>query len=253
MGTPGIGGASVIELATGVCPAAHFCRNTVLKEGIVALVGIRLYIAPIVPQERHGAIPAVGGRVVNNHRTLVSDLGPKIALTGLGARAIQDRNRGIIGVDDLRLQDDLPYVVYNGGEQVCTIANPVTHRRAMDVHAVTLEDPFLSMQGKVVTIFARQHVRQQARTGPPLLNRSRWQIGDHHAFLTVFADIFEADMLPNHKRGRHIVQFLSDLFTHYLFGLATARADEFVSRRMIFDSFSGQMGWQRSPAIAMAL
>ena len=55
----------------------------------------------------------------------------------------------------------------------------------------------------------------------------------------MFAHIFDADVLPNDKGRRYVVQLFGDLFAHDLLGLATARTDEFFLGRMILYPFSG--------------
>ena len=92
MGTPGIGGAGIVEPAAGVCPTTHFRSVARFEEGVIAFVGVCLYVSPVVSQERHGPIPAVGRGIVKHRRAPVTDVRPEIALAGLGTRVIQKWN-----------------------------------------------------------------------------------------------------------------------------------------------------------------
>jgi len=55
--------------------------------------------------------------------------------------------------------------VRDGPEQVGDLLDPVAHRRAGDVHALTLKSFFQPIQRQVVGVLAHDDVSQQTRPG----------------------------------------------------------------------------------------
>ena len=57
------------------------------------------------------------------------------------------------------------------------LADPVGEGRTIEVEPLTVEDLALAIQGKVIAVFADQHMGQQARPGATALDRARGQRG----------------------------------------------------------------------------
>ena len=110
-----------------------------------------------------------------------------------------------------------------GVEQAGGGGHPVAHRRAGQLDAVPLEDPFLAVKRQVVGILADGHVGQQSRAGQPLLDRLGEPLGDHDVGLARLAGVLGPDVLEHDQRGRHVFELLADL-------LAEARAARRHSR-----------------------
>src|SRR5262249_8469783 len=86
---------------------------------------------------------------------------------------------------------------YSGFSKSAQLRQPAAHGLTGDVHAVTLEDLLLPVQGQMIRSLGHNHLRQQAGPGRALLDRLR-RLGRrlHGAGARVFlADVLDDGQL----------------------------------------------------------
>ena len=91
-----------------------------------------------------GPVAAAGGRVIVDDESVVAiaDIGPEVAGLDPFAVVILDLHRRVVGADHLRGQDPSGHLADDRLEQLGDGGHPVAHRRAGQLDAVPLEDPF---------------------------------------------------------------------------------------------------------------
>ncbi len=85
--------------------------------------------------------------------------------------------------------------------------DPIGQRRPVQIDLLARVDPGLSVQWKMIAIFADQHMRQQAGTGTPAFDRSAWQRRLRER-LAAGAGHARADDFADDEPPRDVVQFL---------------------------------------------
>lgn len=125
----------------------------------------------------------------------------------------------VIGEDRFGRQDVAADGVSQGLQQGRALADPVCQHGAVQVEPLTVKDPALAIQGKMVGILADEHMGQQARSGAATLDRARRQRGLHEPLTTGAGQPGPHDPVHD-EAARHIFQ----LFRHILADPAQAAA-----------------------------
>ena len=89
--------------------------------------------------------------------------------------------------------------------------DPIGHRRKMKIDVLARVDPGLSVQWKMIAIFADQHMRQQARAGAPAFDRSTWQRHLREGLAAVAGHARANDFADDEPPG-DVVQLLRHVF-----------------------------------------
>jgi len=127
---------------------------------------------------RHRCKPNGGGEAGGRHIaapwTFIPAVGPKPRGLGLSGPGGQHRDRSVVGENRLRRKHMPPNGVRERLRQCRGFANPIRQGRAIRIKAFAAEDPASAIERQAIGAFVDQHMRKQARTGPPALDRARW-------------------------------------------------------------------------------
>jgi len=74
------------------------------------------------------------------------------------------------------------------------------------------KDLFLAIQWQMVSVFAHDHVSDEAGGGQALVNRLGWLGGSDHMAAALGAGILAADVLMHEETGRDVIELFGDLF-----------------------------------------
>ena len=131
--------------------------------------------------------------------------------------------------------------------------HPVAHRRARQLDAGPLEDPFEAIERQVIGIFADRDVSQQPRAGQALVDRLGEPLGDHDVGLAGLAGILGADVFE-HDQGRgDVFELLADFLADAGPLGAAVGAGALFGRDVVQDRLAGQARRQRLAAVAILL
>ena len=104
-------------------------------------------------------------------RPLVTYVGPDPGCLGSAVARGLHLERCVIGEDRRTAQHVPADRIGQRLQKGCRLTDPVTERRPVKVDAFALENLALAIQGKVISIFADQDVRQQAGPRSAALDR----------------------------------------------------------------------------------
>ncbi len=116
-------------------------------------------------------VPGTGWRLPGPG-PLIADIGPDTRRLGLLLPRRLHLDRGIISEQGAALPDDPPDCISQRFQKRGRTAHPIRHGRAVQIDAFAGVDLRLPVQGKMVGVFADQHMRQQARSRPASFNRA---------------------------------------------------------------------------------
>lgn len=136
---------------------------------------------------------------------LVAHRGPQSAGLRPAAPRIEHGNRGVRvngGAGAHMTRDALG----ERRQQRLHMADPAGHDRAVDRHALARVNAGLTMQRQMIAIFGDDHMREQRRAGPPLLDRQR-----RHGRLDDRLAAAAAHLRPH---MRHPLEVRCDIFEH---------------------------------------
>src|SRR6266540_4458110 len=171
-------------------------------------------------------------------RPLVARIHPKPSRLGATAAGIKHRDRRIVGKQVIRCKDVRAELFVQRVEPPACAANPSGQRRAIELNAVAREDLRLSIQRRVIAIFADQDLREQRRrrqaTCDRTLRRRRLVHGP-----TGPAAIFGAANPDDTEPRGHPVQHLADALADAMQCAATARTG--VRRSVEHDVFAWEV------------
>ena len=143
---------------------------------------------------------------------LVADIGPDTGGLCSALAGCLHLDRGVIRKDRLPALNMAPDRVGQRLQQCRRFANPVGQRRTIKVNAVSIEYLALPVERTVIGILRDQHMGQQARAGPPTLDRARWQgrLADRFAARASHAG---PDKAVHHEPAGNIFQLFGDVLT----------------------------------------
>ncbi len=185
---------------------------------IVEVMRVRIQIPAIIVllQKRVDAGCGVIATKVEDvvRMVAVADVGPHLARQRFaGDLRVEVRHLGGVGVQRLRLTNDLGHQANDRIQRCGNGGHPVAHGRARQLDAVPAEDAFEAVQRQMIGVFAGGDLRQQARPGQALRDDADRHVGDTDMIVTLGAGILETHVLPHEQTGRYIVELLTDLLT----------------------------------------
>ena len=119
---------------------------------------------------------------------MVADGDPEPAGLDPLAVVVLHRHRRVVILDDLGGQDLAQHQLDDRRQQLGDDGHPVAHRRARQLDAEPLEDPFEAIERQVIGIFADRDVSHQPRAGQALLDR----LGEPSAITTLASQAWQA-------------------------------------------------------------
>ena len=156
---------------------------------------------PIECRRRGGACP----------RPFVSDIGPNPGSLGFTGAGHLHPDRRVVGENGLAAQHVPANRFGERFQQSRRSPDPISQRRALQIDPIALGDLGLTIERKVVGVFADQHMRQQSRPTPAALDRSRRQ-GRLADLLTASASHARPNDPVHDKAAGDVLQF----FRHVL-------------------------------------
>src|SRR6056297_664242 len=140
------------------------------RQPIVSLIAIELQYTVKAPQERFRVFAltirrvkeAHPGRIIPAPRPVVAGQRPKIAGLGSSAPRVKDRGRCLVHKELRRSLQVLGQPINDRAQVEGGHANPIRQGAAMDLDPGTGKDLALSIQRKMVRVFADQHMRHGA-------------------------------------------------------------------------------------------
>ena len=188
----GAGTIEVLEpcIAIGVHPAAEV-GEVILRVLAFAVTG------EAIPGCRwRGAAP----------RPFVAGIGPEPCRLGLSGAGRQHADGRVVGEDRLGRQDMAADGIGQGFQQGRALADPVGQCRAIQIEAFAAEDLALAIQRKMISVFADQHMGQQARTWAAALDGARRKRRLDEAFAAGAGQPVPDDPVHDEAAG-HVFQF----------------------------------------------
>ena len=125
-------------------------------------------------------------RGLARRRPLVAHIRPQPPGLGFSAARSKHRNRRIVCVDDIGGKDVRTERLRQRNQQRTDAADPLRQQRAIEFNAFARVDLRLPIEWQMIGVFADQHVRQEAWSGHPAFDRTRWRrrLHDHIATRT---------------------------------------------------------------------
>ena len=155
------------------------------------------------------AIPGGRGRRAGPG-PLVTGIGPEPGGPGLASARRQHLHRRVVGEDRLGREDMAADRIGQRLQQGGGLADPVGQGRAVEVEAVTLEDPALAVERQMIGIFVHQHMGEETRTRPTALDGAGRQRGLDEALAARTGQPRPHDPVHD-EAARDVFQLLGDI------------------------------------------
>ncbi len=162
---------------------------------------------------------------------------------------IQHRHGRVVGVHDRAAQHARREIAIQGHQQRGAVRDPVAQGLAGEIDVVPRENVHLAVQRQVIRILRRDHLGQEARARPALVDGLRRHRARDHVALARRARILEPHVLDDEQRGRLVVKLLARLLADLHEVGSTRPARALRVRQRVLDTLPRQQGWQRRPAV----
>jgi hypothetical protein len=170
------------------------------------------------------ASPAVGEVVDHGLHAFEGTwcVGPQVSAMRLAGAGLEHRYRRLVGMQHAMSQDGFLERVDQGLQAYAAGSDPCSERRARNGQAGALEDGFLAVQRKVVSVLGHHHLRQEAGGGDALVDH----LGGHRRLdqrLALRAGPLASNMPLDGEHAGNVVELLGHVLADALEG-AAARA-----------------------------
>lgn len=122
-----------------------------------------------------------GRRLRPAPRSLFAGIDPQPSRLGAPSAWIEHRHERVVGEQMVR-REHVPGKTFVGAEPPADPADPSSQRRTWKIDSVAGEDLRLPIQGRVIAIFADQHLGKQRRRRQAAGDRPLWRRRLHHRF-----------------------------------------------------------------------
>ena len=137
-----------------------------------------------------------------------------------------------------------------GGKQELRLSDPIGERGAVEFDTLAGKDDGLAVQRRVITVFRDHDMRDQARPGPPALDRQRRHQRLHDRLARPAAQL-RPQVLDHFEAGRDVFQHLALVLSDP--AERCAAATRAGAGRLVDDGLTRQMGGQRRADWLLAL
>ena len=190
------------------------------------------------------------GRIDPAPGSIVPCIGEQLAGLGAAAAGIKHRRRGLVGEELAGRLQPLEQPLMDRPKQEGCLSNPVGEGRAVQIDALARVDLGLAVEGKVIGIFADQHMRHRRLGRDAALDEARRSRRLHHDLLASPAGVFRPARDDDAELGRHDVEALGTILAHHVQHSFAARATLVLDVYDLLDT--RQMRGQRT-AVGAAL
>ncbi|CAE6861681.1 hypothetical protein R69746_08680 [Paraburkholderia aspalathi] len=233
----------VEELAPCVRSTSDF-SDALLESGLVSAVVVAHQLALPAGKEGAGVLACTAvGEVVDHGAQLTEVRGrirPQVRPVCLPFTWTKHLYRCLIRMQHTLLQEFLMQGIDQWLQLCAARADPRTQCRSRYCQTRPRKDLFLTIQGKVVSVFGNQHRGQQPRGRDALVDNvcGHWRLNQRFA---VLAYPLATDMPLNREHARRVVQLLADVLTD---AHALAATLAYGAIRLVVDLCARQLRWQ---------
>jgi hypothetical protein len=135
---------------------------------------------------------------------------------------IENGDARVVGVDPMRAESSLGHRVRDGPKDVGDLSDPISHRRARNVHALAFEALFDAVERLVVVVLADDDVGEKSWPRQSAFDDGVGNRRYHNASLLARARVLDPRRLHTHERCGSVVELLGRLFADRMHCLAAA-------------------------------
>jgi hypothetical protein len=144
------GGSGLIELTPCVRPTPYFDDPIFPKELVIAVIGIGVDIALVIPKEINGALLAPVVREVKDRKRRIYStphIDPELSLLDLAVSLDLKRDGGVIREDHIAFKHCSLERSLKGPDRLISLKDPACLGGPGDIDPLSGEDPVLAVKG----------------------------------------------------------------------------------------------------------